>query len=197
MVDGILDLLIMILILGTVVSASLGMTLPLVDETKQMVYEEIYDKTADIIDGDQSNEYNGDGCMSYDEVILTVMGQSYFMPKPRVIDICGQVLAIEAEQPEEKDPGTPPSFDIEDAIEFTPNSTQVGVTVRNLIDSWYQKSEAKNRGISIKELRFSIEYTLGETEQESDNMYALFILYQADGDAEPQLHRCIENGKIA
>ena len=73
MVDGILDFLVMILVLGLVVGASLYMTLPLVDETKQMVYEEIYDKTADMVKGEQVNEYEDDGYMSYDEIILTVI----------------------------------------------------------------------------------------------------------------------------
>ena len=196
MVDGILDFLVMILVLGLVVGASLYMTLPLVDETKQMVYEEIYDKTADMVKGEQANEYEDDGYMSYDEIILTVMGQSYFMPKPRAIDICGQVLAIKAEQPVEKDPTVPPSFDFDDAIEFTPNSSDIGNFVRNTINSWYQLSDAKKLGISIKDLRFSLEYTVGDTEQESDNMYALFVLYQTDDEDQPSLHKCLSDGKI-
>lgn len=194
MVDGILDFLVMILVLGIVTGTSLNLTIPIVNETSQIRYDEIYDKTAQSIGGEQANEYNGDGCMSYDEIILTIMGQSYFMPKPRMIDVCGEVLAIKAEQPEEVDLTDTPSFDIKDAVEFTPNSADIGNWVRNKLDSWYNASELK--GIPINDLRFCVQYDLGDTEQKSDDMYAVFVLYQKEFESEPTLHRCLANGKM-
>lgn len=195
MLDGILDFLVMVLVLGIVTGTSLNMTIPIVNETKQIRYDEIYDKTATSIGGEQANEYDGDGCMSYDEIILTVMSQSYFMPKPRLIDICGEVLAIKAEQPDEVDPGETPSFDISSTIEFTPDSADIGNWVRNKIDDWYKASELRGV-VPVDDLRFCLQYDLGETEQKSDDMYALFILHQTGYENEPSLHRCLANGKL-
>lgn len=196
MVDGILDFLAMVLLLGIVTYTSMGLTVPIIKEAQQLRYDEMYDKAATHLAGEQANEYTGDGCMSYDEIILTVMNQSFFMPKPRLIDICGETLSIQAEQPEEKDPTAPPIFDTDGTVEFIPDSVDIGNWVRNKIDYWYKASEFYGK-LDANNLRFCIEYTLGGTEQESDNMYALFILHQAEGEEEPTLHRCLADGKIS
>ena len=197
MLDGVLDFLVMVLVLGLVTGTSMNLTIPIVDEVNQLAYDEIYDKTAPNIQGD-NYVYEGDGCLTYEELILTIMNQTYFMPKPRMLDVCGEVLAVKPDQPDDSgvidEGGEPPAFNVDDALEFVENDVNVGNWARNQIHNWYINSEFTH--IPITELRFDIRFDLGETEQYSDDMYAVFILHQADDETEPTLHRCLAGGQI-
>ena len=197
MLDGVLDFLVMMLVLGVVTGTSMNLTIPIVEEVNQLAYDEIYDKTAEKIQGD-NYVYKGDGCMGYEELILTIMNQTYFMPKPRMMDVCGEVLAVKPDQPDDSavtgESGVPPAFNGDDALEFVENDINVGNWARNQIHNWYVASDFTH--IPITELRFDMRFDLGETEQYSDDMYAVFILHQGPNDKEPTLHRCLAGGRI-
>lgn len=191
MIDGILDLLAMIAVLGIVVPSSFGLILPVMKQSQAIYYTEIQDKTTTGLTGEQLNEYKSDGCLSYEELILTIMSQSYFMPKPRVLDICGEKLTVQLSQQElagiKDGLGDSP-------VEFTPNNVGIGNWVKDIIDKWWRASPLKD--ISPDKLRFSIEYTLGNSESASDDVYAVYVLYKADHESEASLHRCLSGGRI-
>ena len=184
MIDGVLDLVLMIFVLGIVISTMFGLVTPLVRQTNELKYDEIYDKTAAELNGLNANEYKGDGCMSYDELILTIMRQTYFMPKPRMIDVCGKILGIK-----EENVSADGSTTIKADQVFEPNSVDIGAWVVSTLDEWHKSSPIS--GVDFRDLRFTILYDLGDTEEEIDDMYALFVLWNG------KLYKCLKDGQMA
>ena len=197
--DSALDFIIFIIVLGIVVSISFNLVIPIVKESQELKYSEQYDKTIQIIQGDKAEEQT-DGNYSIEEIVLQVMGQSYFMPYPRVVDLAGEKIDIQADKG------------------FSPVAKTVGMQAYVGIETWaneYKANGADNidnklldygleltDGVlpDVKDMRFRLQFDYGELEEDTDDTYALYISINVrdlgSRIEEQQLFKCLTGGNI-
>ena len=174
-----LGFMVFILVLGIVVPISLNTIMPLTKKTKEMYYTETYDKTVKKLEGDIADT-DYDGAMSIEEVILTVMGQTYFLPKPGYLDVCGTRI------------------DIVDNISFSTNSDSVAMQANTAITNWYSKFNAPTGYTKPprNKARFRFEFSMNEASNKDDDSYSLYIELDRDDGTGKRMFRCDANGAV-
>lgn len=199
MQDSALDFITFIIVLGIVVAISFNLVIPIVKDSQQLIHQEQYDKTIQKAQGDIADT-NVDGTYSIEEIVLQVMGQSYFMPYPRVIDLGGTRLIIEADQG------------------FSPITKGIGMQAYEAVETWANDYRAKgiasvnNKLLTygleavdyslpaVKDMRFKLQFDYGDTEDETDDSYALHISINCrdlgTGVEEQVLFKCLPSGNI-
>lgn len=205
MVEGALDLLIMIFVLAACLSVCMGLMVPIVKDSKQLVYDEIYNKSVDKLAGDRilpSSEF----CVPASKITLCSMGQKSFMPEPRQISIAGTYIDV-------GDTGAPGAVD----DGYAARRVEIGNKVYGYIATWFTSFKASDSYDKIlnpptsletssitvdgKEINttalFTFMYDDNNTEDESDDSYALFIkLTENKPFAAPQLYKCLSGGRL-
>lgn len=206
--DSALDFVTFIIVLGIVVAISLNLVIPIVKDSQQLVYQEQYDKTIEKIQGDMA-EPQTDGSYSIEETVLQIMGQSYFMPEPRIISIAGTEI------------------EVRENVGFTPLSKPIGNNAYLAIENWAKafveefgdndltkfNNKIFNKGLKaeslpgIKDMRFRIKFDYGDLDETSggkpadtDDTYALYVIIDCidldTGIVEPQEFKCLSGGDI-
>lgn len=193
MKDEALDFLPMILLLGLVVSISFRLIMPIYRESQELVYKEQYDKTLQMVVGEQHYSNNStDPSLTYEEAILEIGSQSYFMPAPRVIDVGGKVFAIQPKATDIADPDS--AYEATATEDYIPGNRASLSMVKNAMYNWCNAYTARYSKDGFK-LKFSVRFTTGDVEGASDDCYSLFIV--AIDKAGNQFYlRCKENGYV-
>ena len=165
--DSALDFIIFIIIFVVASVFSVNAIIPLTKESKELVYDEQYDKTVQKLQGEKV-EIIGDGSMSIEEITLQIMGQSYFMPAPRKIRIGTDEYDIVVDKgftPTSKSFGTPVYQNIENwANSFR---TKDIVAINNYLND-YNLELADNVLPLVKDMRFLLLYDNGPDEGKED-----------------------------
>lgn len=185
MQDSALDFMVFIIVLGVVVSIGFNLMVPMLKDSRNLYYQENYDKTVGELRGDRA-ALDYDRCMSRDEIILTVMGQTYFMPKPGTIDIGGVKI------------------EVANNIAFSPRSMDIGVEARDAIDRWFSRFKSssafhkfKSPPSNVRNARFKLMFSMNNPNNKYDDTYSLYILLRKNGaDAEEELFKCELNGTL-
>lgn len=194
--DEPLDLIPLTVLLGIVVAISMGIMIPMYREAQQLKYDVTYDKVVTSVEGQMDNNEVTEG-YSYTEMVLLISKQTYFMPQPRVIDIGGQVLAI---QPEVTDAIKPGEF-VESGYEgattnFIPENTTSAALAKSYINTWCTKYNAMHSGENSYDFAFDLRFTTGTVEGESDDCYTLYVLAKTNPENETIRLRCLANGQL-
>lgn len=193
MKDEALDFIPMIVLLGLVISICFGLILPIYRESRELIYTESYDKVLGKVQG-ESRYRSGDNTinhLSYEEAILTLGGQSYFMPNPRIIDIGGKVYQVQASAISMADPGT--KYD-GPTNEYIPGNRNTLKSIKDTLNNWCTEFSNKYGQNGFK-LHFTIRFTAGVNEGESDDCYALYVIGLDEYRQEVYL-KCLNNGYI-
>ena len=183
MQDSALDFLIMVIILGVVLLIGFGVTVPLVEKSKQLQYQQTYDKTVGELNGDKAPEQY-DGCLSCNEIALQTMGQTYFMPTPGFIMIAGTKIIVA------------------NNVAFSPNSEPIGNQADSALSSWFSqftasyKTSIANKPTSLSTARFRIMYDMNNTIDTSDDSYSVFILLTRASTGKQEFFKCTSGGGI-
>lgn len=198
-----LDFIIFVVILGLVVTLSFGLIIPLVNESNNLVYSVKYDKTVEKAQGELINSDNDD-CLTLEEIVLQVMGQSYFMPEPRKINLAvanaGDEIKILA------------------AEGFSPDSKAIAIRAHKQITNWANSFASKGKcnldsrlamygkqftGGSIPskaDMRFKLQFDYNEPEKTSDDNYSLYIMLECKdietGVITKETFKCMPDGSI-
>lgn len=196
MKDEPIDIIPFIILLGLVVSLSLGITMPMYRKALSIETDEVYDKTV----ADQTGamyEKNNSSILpgySYAEMVLYIANQSYFMPVPRVIDIGGEVVSIQAEAEEMKDPNA--SYTVKESEDYIPENYATLYRCQNMLNKWCSAYTTLHHSDGHK-LRFTIRFTTGDIENQSDDCYSLYVIGRdtTDKNEEDIYFRCLENGR--
>ena len=171
MKDEPIDFLPLILLLGVIISISFNFIMPLYKSSRELVYQEVYDKTVSKANGviEYTKSTQDAPYWSFQEAVLTIAGQGYFMPSPRVLKIGNKAFKIQEDDNAAAYSG--PTTD------FTPDTrgalSQVHsamVTVGNAINSVSLTS-----GKAFK-LRYSMRFSTGTVEGRSDDCYTLCVV---------------------
>lgn len=203
MKDEPLDIIPMIVLLGLVVAISMSLIIPMYRDAQMLKYDVLYDKSVTSIEGGSEDIINIKDGFTAAEVSLMVGGQSYFMPHPRIVDVCGTKLEIQPDAqsvdkvfdpnagnavdpdapvgPDEggagdPDPGPDPGAGGTHGEEFTPKTYETYVRVRNLINEWYIAYKAASSDANASNLKFDIRFTTGDLETDDDDCYAVCVL---------------------
>ena len=194
MKDEALDFLPMLLLLGLTIFISFGLILPIYYTSRTMAYESTSDKTLKYMQGEQHIQNNNfDVDYNYPELIVALGSQTYFMPHPRVLDICGTVLEIEADsttivQPNEKYTATV-------TADYIPGNLSTMQEIKNIVYNWCAAASGKYSGFDPFKLHFAIRFTTGSAEGASDDCYAVFVVALND-DGTKEYYRCKSGGII-
>lgn len=180
--DSGLDFIIFTLVLGITVTIGFNTTNMVVRESREMFHVQMYDKTVDRLDGDRA-QVDGDGGMSSSEVILTVMGQTHFMPAPGIIEIAGTRI------------------EVSNNLAFSPNSLGLGMQAQNELSEWFNSFRVSsayglmtNPPLALADARFKVQFSMNDVSNTADDTYALFIILNRQGRQE--LFKCEPNGRI-
>lgn len=191
------DIILMVLVLGIVIPITLGLILPMMAETKELVYDEIMSKSAVGMQGEQFRTHDTfDGGYTYEQAIALLSKQSYFMPEPRILNIGGQYLSVAADTVNPNIPASaeqPGSKYEDDATLYVPNNLNTMIVVQKYLSTWCQQYSARY-GENGYKLKFICQYDVAEDEGEADDRYSVFVLGYADG--KPQRFLCEPNGII-
>lgn len=199
-----LDIMLFIILLAVTTSLAFNLIIPIVKDSQELKYSEKYDKTVDKAQGYGSLEDATDGYMSIEEIVLQMMGQSYFMPKPRTINIAGADFEVTANRG------------------FTPESKPIGHEAYTLVNNWAKQFIGQNfsnmrydiesaygytilEQPSVKDMRFIIqldltEITSNDPEEIAKEPYRLFIKIRSQDRETDEildiLYRCDSGGKL-
>lgn len=193
MKDEAFDIIPLIVLLGILVSLSMGIMIPLYRDSQTLKYDVKYDKTVTASDGylyDNTSEVEIG--YSYEEIILMLGKQSYMMPSPRRIDVCGSMMGIEADTADGADPTTGVAADLD--VFYVPDDMATILRIKQIMQDWCTKY-TQIYGENGFNLQFEVRFTTGDTEDESDDCYAVFILAKNNLNEIIRL-KCLENGYI-
>lgn len=192
--DEPLDLIPLVVLLGIVVSISMGIMIPMYREAQQLKYEVSYDKVVTAVEGQTDDNEIADG-YSYTEMVLLISKQTYFMPQPRVIDIGGSVMAIQPEVTDVVNPGE--SYDYTGATTaFTPENVATASLVKSYLSNWCKAYSTKYPGTDGYKLCFDLRYTTGDEDGPQDDCYALYVLAKDKKSGDIFRLKCLANGLI-
>lgn len=193
MKDEALDFLPMILLLGLVVSISFRLIMPIYRESQELVYTERYDKTLQKIEGEQYYSNNStDPNLTYEEAILEIGSQSYFMPAPRVIDVGGKVFAIQPNSTSIANPEE--AYTATATDEYIPGNRASLAMIKDAMYKWCTDYTARYGKDGFK-LKFAVRFTTSNIEGESDDCYSLYIV-AIDKKGDQFYLRCKDNGYV-
>lgn len=193
MKDEALDFLPMILLLGLVVSISFNLIMPIYKTSVELQYSESYDKTFAKVEGEQhkydNSVLNG---LTYEEMVLHLAAQTYFMPNPRVLDVGGEVFAIQPGAVTVTDPNA--AYTATPTDEYVPNNRATLENVRVALNDWCTRYTTRY-GKDGHNLVFAIRFTTGTIEGPTDDCYALYVKV-VDGVGNEYWSKCLANGYI-
>ncbi len=183
--DSALDFLVFVLALGISIAIGFNLVVPILKQSNELYYSEIYDKTADKLEGDQAMNTD-DGCMTRDEIALSAMGQTYFMPEPGHLTVAGTDIVVA------------------NNLAFSPNSTNIGSQVLTALNNWHSafinsSTASKFTGIPtvVTSARFRIEFDMNNADNKTDDSYSVYILLKRNtAGAKYELYKCISGGKV-
>ena len=138
------------------------------------------------------------GDKSITEITCHAKGAFFLDPTVRtIIDIGGQVLAI---QPEVTDAIKPGEF-VESGYEgattnFIPENTTSAALAKSYIITWCTKYNAMHSGENSYDFAFDLRYTTGTVEGASDDCYTLYVLAKTNPENETIRLRCLANGQL-
>lgn len=186
MVESGLNLIMLIITLGIVVAISFNLIIPVVNETDQFKYKQIYDKTADKIYGEKVLSSEDDEYYTASEIVLMIMGQNYFMPEPGKIEIAGEEIGVS------------------NNVSFSPKSKLIGDKAKDAIISWYSSFRSsydfrlyKDSPTSLSNAKFKIMYCFNDGNNTQDDTYSLYIRLTKEGeDTQPKYYRCLSGGRL-
>jgi len=186
MVDGLLDFLVFVLVLGVVITVGLGLIIPVAADIHHENTIQMYDKTiggrVDVVSvPDQPIDYK-----TLEELVLTIMSQGQFIPEPGIIDVCGITVSVS------------------NNILFSPLSIATGNTARTSVTNWYTQFRSSptftlfsNPPSTIAGVRFKLKFSMNNPTDKNDDTFAVFILLTRNViGAEPELFRCISGGRL-
>ena len=211
MKDEALDFLVMAVLLAAVLALGLRTVMPMYTESRELSYETRQDKTVTRIKGEAveyhvddteaRSEYKWpvDANLDYFGTVLALSEQTYFMPKPRVLDVCGDVYSIQAKAEDAAVPEQPNQF-IENATEYQPGTRGTLAKMQQSLYAWCQAAtgryvDSSGNAIDPLKLRFSIRFTTNELEDESDDCYSVYVL-AIDQFGHERFLRCRSGGQI-
>lgn len=186
MQDSALDFLVFIIVMGVVVTLGMNLTVPVVKKSKELYYSESYDKTVGKLEGERAVT-EADGAMTRDELVLTAIGQNYFIPDPGYLYVCGDTIKVS------------------DNKAFSPNSVNVGLQVLTDLNTWFTQfnssaSKSKFTGApgDVTQARFRIEFDMNKPDDKADDTYSVYILLKLNkANAKNEIYKCMPNGRVA
>lgn len=173
--DEPLDFLPMIFLLGVVVSICFGLIMPIYKDSRELVYNEVYDKTLARAEGEKYYDDIGEPFWTFQEAVLTLADQEYFMPSPRVIKIGNKAYKIQDES------------SLSDEAYSGPTDTYLPDTRGTLEAIFEQMRTTCNNinsvngsinGLSGKayKLKYTTRLTTGTVEGKTDDCYILCVV---------------------
>lgn len=199
--DEALDLVTMVLALAVTVGICLNLVTPLVKKAQEVSTEQIYNKTTQVKESTQDNAYlpytlstsattdkdEFNGAFTYQEIILMLCNQNYFMPNPRVLDIGGKTFNIQSGEVGVADPTTGGTVAADS--EYTPKSSGTYSEIKQAVDTWCAL-------YGSRDYYFKMILNVGDEEGTSDDVFALHVLgYKIDDPTnKPYYFRCTEGG---
>lgn len=215
MVEGALDFVIMVFVVAACLSVCMGLMVPMVKESKQLVYDEVYNKSVDRLDGDRVLT-NPEVCVPAGKISLCGMGQKSFMPEPRKISI-----------PRGKNRPVDMPVDIIDVGDtgatgddeggYAARRKDIGERIYRDIEEWFgdftsgpsysnlvnppESLQTSSKIVNGEEINttalFTFMYDTNRTEDKADDSFALYIKVTENKPfAEPQLYKCLPGGKL-
>lgn len=181
--DLALDFLVFVLVLGISIGIGMNLVVPVLKDSKELYYSEIYDKTVDKLEGDKTINTD-DGCSSINEIVLEVMGQTYYMPDPGRLNIAGTEISVS------------------NNIAFSPNSANIGTDTKVATTDWYNQFQSNTaskfigKPASIELARFRVAFDMNNADITTDDTYALFIRLKKDSSSGYELYKCISGGRV-
>lgn len=198
MKDEAFDFLPMIILLGIIIPICFGLSMNSYKYSREALYNERYDKTASQATGEvyYSNNSVYDN-YSYEDAILAVSYQTYFMPSPRIIKIGDTAFSIQKDTPVNALPVEPYPYPVK---EFIPQSRATLDDVAKAMNNWCDAYN-NNNGLNTEStgsaynLRFAIRFTVAELEKEADDCYSLYVVVY-DSDGKKEYKRCLDGGNL-
>lgn len=192
MKDETFDLIPLVILLGILVSLSMKLMVPLYRDSQNLKYDVRYDKTVTASDNYLYDTTSSVGIgYSYEELILMLGKQSYFMPSPRKIDLCGKLIGIKADTVDKKNLDNL-SDDLD--IMYVPDDIQTTIDIKQILQDWCNKY-TQNYGENGFNLQFEVRFTTGNTEDDEDDCYAVYILGK-NSLGEIKRLKCLDGGKV-
>ena len=153
----------------------------------------------------QSKKYSDDfdGTYDYQEIILMLSNQNYFIPLPRVLDVGGTTFEVQSGELGVADPDGNNTTQSTDA-KYSPKSPGTCNEIKKALDEWCDRASV-TMGLTERQLKschFRIMYDCGDIEdsqaedlgEEPDDCFALYVLALDKATGDKKYFRCIENG---
>ena len=135
---------------------------------------------------------------SYEEIILVIGSQTYFMPSPRIIDVGSKVLTIQADATAINKPNV--QWKDNNTTEFIPENRGSLATVKNAVFSWCAAHTNRYANSNGFKLHFDLRFSTGINEGENDDCYALhavgFNWDPEEKGATIKYFRCLPGGTL-
>ncbi|MBR1453188.1 MAG: hypothetical protein IJ593_00865 [Lachnospiraceae bacterium] len=183
MKDEAFDFLPLLLLLGITISLCFNLLMPNYYKSRDINQSEVYDKTAARIEGVQyynNSILDSSPDLTYEEAILTMGSQNYFMPEPRLIKIAGESFSVQTETVDFQDENV--SYIYTNADVYIPNDRSTYREIKNAVYKWCNDFTSKS-GRSGFKLHFAIKYSIEKPTLQSDNCYSLCVVaYDAYGN---------------
>ena len=193
MKDEGLDFLPMVLLLALVVFISFKLVMPIYYDSRQLEYSESYDKTVAKIEGEQHiNNNSFDADYTYEELILTLANQTYFMPSPRVLDVFGYAYQIQMQATEVVQPNE--SYTATAVVDYVPGNKSTLLDIKAKVYEWCNKFTDRYGKNGFK-LHFVIRLSRGTVEGASDDCYKIYVV-AIYNDGTKEYLECFSNGTI-
>lgn len=196
------DFIVLIVLLGVIIAVCINLSVPMLKESKELMYQENYDKTVTALKSERFED-GYDGCMSVQEVVICILSQNFFMPNPRIIDIAGQQIKV---------------FN---TAGYSPYALDVGNEAYTQIQNWFNQFSLRSepdivlvdKPTNINEARFIIQYDMNDPDKtcihkttecpnngdESDDTYSLYIRCKSNTapDYAPyKIYKLMPNGRL-
>ena len=205
-----IDLIPFMVIIGLLLKLSLSIVMPIYNNSFDLKYDMIQDKTARKTDTYIEYATNTrDPGYSFDEMVLLIASQSQFMPDPKLIIIGSKVLVISS-----GDSSTLVRQGYEDpALTYVPNSAETMAFVSGIMEEWAEQFTAKHGSlkkvgpsgedipITVKDLRFALRFYPGENvnyaDKKNDDHFVLCLVARERGNLRLNRYiRCLKDGDI-
>ena len=195
-----IDLIPFMVIIGLLLKLSLSIVMPIYNNSFDLKYDMIQDKTARKTDTYIEYATNTrDPGYSFDEMVLLIASQSQFMPDPKLIIIGSKVLVISS-----GDSSTLVRQGYEDpALTYVPNSAETMAYVSGIMEEWAGQFDGLHEGLGVraKDLRFALRFYPGDNEhydaKKKDDHFVLCILARERGNLRLNRSvRCLKDGYI-
>ena len=204
MKDEATDIIILIILIGATIAIAFNTLVPTYRAARELQYDVVYDKSVKSLNGAYYGEdMNIDEGKTYEEMILTLGTQSYFMPTPRVLDICGNGYSIQSQAKAAGNTSLDKYADVGQAVEeitddYIPNTETTLDDVKQALYTWgvnfRDKEDSSKIGIGYAtKLKYSLRFTVGDSEELTDDCYSVYILAK-DSIGKTHYFRCTAGG---